>query len=102
MSSCADCRDNGRRAVAYCSCCGVALMPSRASAARRLRASLVSLCLILISVWTGVAGGVGFYARQVGPVRAWGSVVVALATIESGKLASLHLPPPAPRVGRRR
>jgi hypothetical protein len=48
------------------------------------------MALLITSIWTGMAGGFGMYTRQVGVMRAWTAVAVAVATLESGKLLKHH------------
>jgi hypothetical protein len=58
-------------------------------------------CMLTIGLWTGVAGGLGLYAQQVGADKARGTVGLALAAFHSGKMFELHLPSPV-RIARRR
>jgi len=72
----------------FCACCGrAALSPDEVGGKVTQRLQLFgSLALLVTSVWTGVAGGFGFYARQVGATRAWSAISVALVAIETGKI----------------
>ena len=74
----------------FCACCGrAALDPAEVGGGSLLTTRLQlfgSLALLVTSVWTGVAGGFGFYARQVGATRAWSAISFALVAIESGKI----------------
>src|SRR5579862_9752896 len=88
MRVCADCRQKPSTPERFCACCGrAALSPDDVGSKTTQRLQVFgSLALLVTSVWTGVAGGFGYYARQVGATRAWSAISVALVAIETGKI----------------
>jgi len=93
MRVCADCRQKPSSPERFCTCCGrpvgTQALPSTASG--RLQ-WVGSLAFLVTSIWTGMAGGFGFYTRQVGVTRAWTAVSVAVAAFESGKMFAAKPP----------
>ncbi len=42
--------------------------------------------LYMTSIWAGLAGGLGYYSKEVGMLRARYALTFAVATLESGRL----------------
>ena len=44
--------------------------------------------LYMTSIWAGLAGGLGYYSKEVGVMRVRYAMTYAIAAIESGRLLS--------------